>query len=93
MKKQEIVAKLYRVTCQFTDIPVYELSQMTGKSIEKIIPIINELLDYRTGIIQSKDINDSLVSDILLLCQMIINQETPVTQLRLAQSLLERMEK
>ena len=93
MKKQEIVAKLYRVTCQFTDIPVYELSQMTGKSIQKIIPIINELLDYRTGLIQSQGIDDSLITDMITLCQMIINQEKPVSQLRLAQSLLERMEK
>ena len=93
MNKQELVAKLYRVASQFTDIPVYELSQMTGKSIEKIIPIINELLDYRTGLIQSQGIDDSLITDMITLCQMIINQEKPVSQLRLAQSLLERMEK
>ena len=93
MNKQELVAKLYRVASQFTDIPVYELSQMTGKSIEKIIPIINELLDYRTGLIQSQGIDDSLITDMITLCQMIINQEKPVSQLRLAHSLLERMEK
>jgi hypothetical protein len=55
--------------------------------------LFQELWDYRTGVIQSEDINDSLLSDMISLCHKIIKQETPVSQIKLAQSLLERMEK
>ena len=92
MNKQELVAKLYRVTCQLT-VPVYELSQLRADAIELLIPVFQELLDYRNNVIQPKDVDDSLVSDMIMLCKMIVKSEKPVSQLRLAQSLLDRLEK
>ena len=88
--RKEIVTQFCGLASQLTGIPDYVLDNAV---LERLIPLFQELWDYRNNVIQSKDVDDTLVSDIIALCQMIVKSEKPVSQLRLAQSLLERMEK
>lgn len=90
MNKSELLDDMIRLMHKL-DFTIYGWSKLSNHTLGCLVSLLNELWEYRVGIIRGKDIDDSLLSDVISLCQVVVNTEKYVSQYKLAQSLLIRI--